>query len=199
MYEEKEAELDRRDNLGALEEERDIAKARSAFYQQQARRYQSREVRAKTYNICELVLRLPEKKKDKLKPKWEGPFIIDKVLTGGAYRLHNAFDNRLEPNPWNASRLQRFYASCRTSVRLLTTPFSLCSSPFFHYRHFSFFTQIYSIQCGCSDRSDRTMCVSHTWGLPIRKLNIISFMASCLSHMRSFSICAFSSPLYASI
>ena len=56
-------------------------------------------MRAKTYNIGELVLRLPEKKKDKLKPKWEGPFIIDEVLTGGAYRLRDASDNRLEPNP----------------------------------------------------------------------------------------------------
>ncbi len=37
MYEEKEAELDRQDNLDALEEEHDVAKARSAFYQQQAR------------------------------------------------------------------------------------------------------------------------------------------------------------------
>ena len=36
MYEEREAELDRQDNLDALEEERDVAKARSAFYQQQA-------------------------------------------------------------------------------------------------------------------------------------------------------------------
>ena len=60
MYEEKEAELDRQDSLDALEEERDVAKARSAFYQQQARRYQSREVRAKTYNIGELVLRPPD-------------------------------------------------------------------------------------------------------------------------------------------
>mgnify|MGYP000855391467 FL=1 len=109
MYEEKEAELDRQDSLDALEEERDVAKARSAFYQQQARRYQSREVRAKTYNIGELVLRLPEKK-NKLKPEWEGPFVIDKVLTGGAYRLRDASDNRLEPNPWNAARLRRFYA-----------------------------------------------------------------------------------------
>ena len=79
--------------MDALEEERDVAKARSAFYQQQARRYQSREVRAKTYNVGELVLRLPEKKKDKLKPKWEGPVIIDKVLTGGAYCIHDASDN----------------------------------------------------------------------------------------------------------
>jgi hypothetical protein len=44
MYEEKEAELNRQDNLDALEGERDIALACSAFYQQQARRYQSREV-----------------------------------------------------------------------------------------------------------------------------------------------------------
>ena len=107
MYEEKEAELDRQDSL---EEERNVPKARSAFYQQQARRYQSREVRAKTYNVVELVLRLPEKKKDKLKPKWEGPFIIDEVLTGGACHLRDASDNNLEPNPWNAARLQRFYA-----------------------------------------------------------------------------------------
>ena len=48
MYEEKEAELDRQDSLDALEEERDVANARSTFYQQQARRYQSREVRDKT-------------------------------------------------------------------------------------------------------------------------------------------------------
>ena len=54
-------------------------------------------------NICELVLRLPEKKKTKLEPKWEGPFIIDQVLTCGAYRLRDASNNRLEPNPWNAS------------------------------------------------------------------------------------------------
>ena len=40
--------------MDALEEERDVAKARSAFYQQQARRYQSREVWAKTYNIGKL-------------------------------------------------------------------------------------------------------------------------------------------------
>ena len=77
---------------------------------QQARGYQSRELRAKTYNVSELVLRLPEKKKDKLKTKWEGPFIIDEVLTGGAYRLRDASDTRVEPNPWNAARLRRFYA-----------------------------------------------------------------------------------------
>ena len=66
-------------------------------------------MRAKTYNVGELVLHLLENKKDKLKPKWEGPFIIDEELTSGAYRLRNAQDNRLEPNPWNTARLRRFY------------------------------------------------------------------------------------------
>ena len=85
------------------------------------------------------------------------------------------------------------------SVRLLTPALLIMFLPFFLSRPFSLLHTKYSIQCGCSDHSGRTMCVHHTWGLPIRKLNIIAFMASCLSHMRSFSICAFSSPLYASI
>ena len=33
MHEEREVELDRQDSLDALEEERDVAKARSTFYQ----------------------------------------------------------------------------------------------------------------------------------------------------------------------
>ena len=36
MYEERQAEINRHDSLDTLEEERDVAKARSAFYQQQA-------------------------------------------------------------------------------------------------------------------------------------------------------------------
>ena len=86
-------------------------------------------MRAKTYNVGELVLCLPEKKKDKLKPKLEGPFIIDEVLTGGAYRLRDASDNRLEPNPWNAARLRRFYTQSRT----------YCLSSFSHLFIFSLF------------------------------------------------------------
>ena len=78
MYEEREAELDRQDILDALEEERDITKARSAFYQQQAHRYQSREVRAKTYNIDELVLRLPSRKRKNSSPSGRVPSLLTK-------------------------------------------------------------------------------------------------------------------------
>ena len=119
MYKEREAELDLQDILDALEEERDVAKARSAFYQQQARRYQSREVRAKTYNVGQLVLPLPDKKQDKLKPKREGPFIIDQVLTGGAYRLRNASDNRLEQTHGTQHAYEDSTPSAGLCVRLL--------------------------------------------------------------------------------
>ena len=52
MYEEREAELDRQDNLDALEEERDVAKARSAFYQQQARDTKAEKYRPKITTLA---------------------------------------------------------------------------------------------------------------------------------------------------
>ena len=140
MYEEREAELDRQDNLDALEEERDVAKASSVFYQQQAHRYQSREVWAKMYNVGELVLHLSEKKKDKLKPKWEGPFIIDKVLNGGAYHLRDAFDNLLEPTHGTQPDSEDPTPSAEISVRLLTSDLSIMSLFFFLFP-FSLSTQ----------------------------------------------------------
>ena len=111
LYEEQEAEQSRQDDLDALDEERDVARARSSFYQQQVRRYQNREVRTKAYNVGDLVLRRhPDKPgQHKLSAPWDGPFIIDKVLTGGAYRIRNVKENRLEPNPWNAALLRRFH------------------------------------------------------------------------------------------
>ena len=44
MYEEREAELYWQEDLAGREEERNVSKARSTFYQQQARCYQSKEV-----------------------------------------------------------------------------------------------------------------------------------------------------------
>jgi hypothetical protein len=111
MYEEQEAEQSQQDHLDALDEERDVAWARSTFYQQQARRYQNRQVLTKVYNIGILVLHRHPDKPDqhKLFAPWDGPFIIDKVLTGGAYQIRNIKENRLEPHPWNATLLRRFH------------------------------------------------------------------------------------------
>ena len=96
----------------------------------------------------------------------------------------------------------------QTPEILCLTPNSVFVSlpPLFTYApsHFSFLDLFslhtkYLIQCGLPDYSGRTLCVSNTWGLPIRKLKINTQMAFCPSHTSFFFICAFSSPLYASI
>lgn len=56
LYEEREAEQSCQDDLDALDEERDIAKARSAFCQQQVHRYLLQEVWVKAFIIDDLGL-----------------------------------------------------------------------------------------------------------------------------------------------
>ena len=48
-YVEADNEITRQDTLDLLDEERDIAAARSAIYQQDLRRYHSRRVRTRTF------------------------------------------------------------------------------------------------------------------------------------------------------
>ena len=73
MYEEREAELDWKDSLDALEEEHDVAKARSAFYQQQARRYQSREVRPKLIMLANSFYAYHRRKRTSSSPNGKVP------------------------------------------------------------------------------------------------------------------------------
>ena len=57
-YIEAENEKARQDSLDLLDEERDLAAARSAIYQQDLRRYHSRRVKTRTFQEGDLVLRL---------------------------------------------------------------------------------------------------------------------------------------------
>ena len=72
-----------------LDEERDLAIARSAIYQQDLRRYHSRRVRSRTFQEGDLVLRLIQNQSNmhKLSPPWEGPFVVSKNLHNGSYYL----------------------------------------------------------------------------------------------------------------
>ena len=65
--------------------------------------------------------------------------------------------------------------STELSVRLLTPSFLIMLHPLFPFSTFFPLHTKYLIQCGLPDQSSRTMCVSNTWGLPIRKLNINYF------------------------
>lgn len=44
----------------------------------------------------------------KLDPGWEGTFVIDGELPGGAYKLQDIQGDRI-PNSWNVERLMHYY------------------------------------------------------------------------------------------
>ena len=73
MYEEKEAELDRQDDLDGLNEECDVAKAHSAFYQQQASRYQIGKCGLKHTMSMNLFYASRRRKRISSNPNGRGP------------------------------------------------------------------------------------------------------------------------------
>src|SRR3954462_5656880 len=63
QYVEEENEHARQNGLDLLDEERDLARSRTAVYQQGLRRYHSRRVRSRTFQEGDLALRLIHKKR----------------------------------------------------------------------------------------------------------------------------------------
>ena len=96
-YVEADSEKARQEALDLLDEERDIAAARSVIYQQDLRRYHSYWVRTRTFQEGDLVLRLIQDQTDmhKLSPPWEGPFVVKKNLHNGSYYLIDVREHRL--------------------------------------------------------------------------------------------------------
>jgi len=100
-----------RGNLEVLEEVRELARITSeATRRRVERRYQTK-VRPHDFKENDLVLRKAHaaELEDKLSPKWVGPFRVQKVLLGGAYKLET-LDGTTIPRTWNAANL-RFYFS----------------------------------------------------------------------------------------
>ena len=128
-YVQQDAEDARQDSLDLLDEERDVALARSAIYQQNLRRYHSRRVRQRSFRVGDLVLRLVQNRKGmhKLSPPWEGPFVVSKALLNGSYYLVDIKDGYRKvrgrkrkrkvddkydetKRPWNIEQLRPFYS-----------------------------------------------------------------------------------------
>ena len=93
-----------------LDEAREAIVVTSAKYQQDLRRYHDRQVRSRSLNIGDLVLRrvMDTRGKHKFTPLWEGPYIIAKVLWPGSYKLKDS-DGNIFTNAWNIENLRRFY------------------------------------------------------------------------------------------
>ena len=77
-YSEGEKEQQRRDDVDYLEERRRRAAVRAARYQQSLRRYHQSHIRARSFEVGDLVLRHVQscEGRNKLSPMWEGPFTV---------------------------------------------------------------------------------------------------------------------------
>lgn len=96
-----------------LEEVRDEASRRLAIYQQSMKQQYNKKVREQTFLPGEQVLRRTRPKSldggsGKLGENLEGPFLVDRPASGGAYWLSN-MNGREEPKPWNSFNLKKYF------------------------------------------------------------------------------------------
>ncbi|KAK0586525.1 hypothetical protein LWI29_008372 [Acer saccharum] len=100
-------------NLDELEEVRDAAQVRNSAYRQRAARYYNSHVREQRFQLGDLVLRrvspnTKDKSSGSLADKWEGPYIIKRIVGHGAYMIARP-EGSLVPRPCNAQYLKIFY------------------------------------------------------------------------------------------
>jgi hypothetical protein len=87
-YEERTAEETRKVDLDSIEEHRVAALMRHTRYEQ-LRCYHEDNMRERSFNVGDLVLRRIQSTKGmhKLSAPWEGPFIVMEVVSPSTYRL----------------------------------------------------------------------------------------------------------------
>jgi hypothetical protein len=79
----------RKVDLDSIEEHRVAALMRHTRYEQQLRCYHDRNMRERSFNVGDLVLRHIQTTKGmhNLSAPWEGPFIVMEVVSPSTYRL----------------------------------------------------------------------------------------------------------------
>jgi hypothetical protein len=106
QYDEGISEDSRRVDIDGLEEARCAAIVQSARYLEGIRRYHDRNIKERSFNAGNLVLRhiLNMEGLHKLSSPWEGPFTVPKVLGPGSYHLQT-LEGKDISNSWNIGQL----------------------------------------------------------------------------------------------
>lgn len=107
---------DRRNSLLAqlelLDEKRLAAAEHARVYQNRLARFYQKKVVERKFKVGEMVVKRifvkPGGPRSKLQPNWEGPFVIQAVYPGNAYKLVNAEGTELS-HPWNGLYLKKYY------------------------------------------------------------------------------------------
>ncbi|CAL9009863.1 unnamed protein product, partial [Prunus brigantina] len=82
-------------------------------YQQQLTSYYNRKAKIRQFRPGDLVLRktfitTPRQWSTKMKPNWEGPYVISRSGGRGSYTL-DTLEGKEIPRQWNAHHLRRYY------------------------------------------------------------------------------------------
>jgi hypothetical protein len=111
QYDEGISEDSRRVDIDGLKEAHCAALVQSERYLEGIRRYHDRNVKERSFNASDLVLRRIQNTEGlhKLGSPWEGPFTVAKVTRPGSYRLQTLEGEDVN-NSWNINQLCRFYA-----------------------------------------------------------------------------------------
>jgi hypothetical protein len=111
QYDEGISEDSRRVDIDGLEEAHCAALVQSARYLKGIRHYHDRNIKERSFNIGDLVLRRIQTTKGlhKLSLPWEGTFTVAKVTGSDSYRLQTLEGEDIS-NSWNVDQLCRFYA-----------------------------------------------------------------------------------------
>ena len=98
QYKEGVAEDNRRLDIDSLEEARCAALVQSARYLEGIRRYYDRNVKERSFNVGDLVLRRIQNmtRLHKLNSPWEGRFSISKVTGPSSYHLQTLEGEEIE-------------------------------------------------------------------------------------------------------
>jgi hypothetical protein len=110
-YDEGVSEDNRRVDIDGLEEARCAALVQSARYLEGIQRYHDRNIKERSFNVGDLVLRRIQNTEGlhKLSSPWEGHFTVAKVTGPGSYRLQTLEGEDVN-NSWNVDQLYWFYA-----------------------------------------------------------------------------------------
>uniref|UniRef100_A0A2N9GXW1 Integrase catalytic domain-containing protein n=1 Tax=Fagus sylvatica TaxID=28930 RepID=A0A2N9GXW1_FAGSY len=102
-----------RNDLNLVEERRDMATIRLASYQHQMKRRYDKNIRPRSFQVGDLVLRkvvanTRNPNDGKLGPNWEGPYKVTSFAGVGAYRLAD-LNGKLVLRPWNICNLKKYF------------------------------------------------------------------------------------------
>ena len=100
-------------NLDLLEEKCEQAQKRAKVYHRKTTKYYDLRVRPRSFRPDDLALKklLPARKDPthgKLRPNWEGPYMVSRIVRPGNYELQTE-EGKTLPHSWNAEHLRHFY------------------------------------------------------------------------------------------